>query len=366
MRYFFITLILFLLLGCEQTVSTNKNLEIDRVWQYLRTYSVYVDRIPSREYAQSLSSPEALALSISDTIRYLGSDTVFYFTYYNSNWENVRDGYIPIKIDSRNQRALDTTVYTKKLTDEILYLNIPRFTNKSYSEMLEKSNEAAGYNNIILDLRWNPGGYVDVCTLIVDLLLPMGTHYLNTLHRSSEVGLTEDITVDTAAWIVSGNGSTGWQNKNIAILMNEYSASASEILIEALKSDSVSSRMFGKKTFGKGIGQVRLYFTTTSGGGLSVSTLKFLGVDNSSYHTIGIDPDIDIDGDNLTNDNNQVIAAAQYLDPSFDSNLYNSELSDIIQAVENRHAPYRRSLIRGIYSEFRPLAIVGEIFVEEF
>lgn len=365
MRYLLIIYLAFLLLGCEQPVIDNSDLEVDRVWQYLKTYSIYTDKIPSREQAQIMDSPELVALSVMDTIRYLDSDTIFYFTYYNSNWQYVRDGYFPIQHLPRNSRALDTTVYAQKLTDDILYLNIPRFTSSAYSEMLNKSSAASLYDNIIIDLRWNPGGYVDVCTLMVDLLLPLGTHYLKALNRSDDVDINGIAKVDTADWVVGTNGNLGWQNKKIAILMNQYSASASEILIEALKSDSVESRMFGTKTFGKGIGQIHLYFHSTSGGGLSVTTLKFLGTDNSSYHTVGIVPDVEITGDHSMNDIDQVIAAAQYLDPSFNSVQYAAELLSIIEAVENRHAPYGRSARWESNVSFRPMAIVDEIFVEE-
>lgn len=365
MRYLIILILLCFLYSCEQSEPDNLKLEIDRVWQYLKIYSIYSDKVPTRLEAQNIGSPEYVALSVIDTLRYLDGDTIFFFTYYDSKWENVRDGHFPRQYYPRNSRAIDTTVYAQKLTDNILYLNIPRFTSSAYSEMLAKSSGASLYSNVILDLRWNPGGYVDVCTSMVNLFLPKGTHYLNALYRSEDVSLNDVISVDTTAWVVGYNVTNGWQNKNIAILMNGESASASEILIEALKSDSVNSRMFGKKTFGKGIGQVHVYFYTTSGGGMSITTLKFLGVDNSSYHSVGIEPDVVIEGDNSITFNDQVIAAATYLDPSFNSNQYAAELEGIRQAVINRHFSYRQLPSDESYKRFRPLAIVEEIFVEE-
>lgn len=366
MRFLIIIFLYFFLSGCDQTSSyDNSNYEIDRVWQYLKKYSIYIDRIPQRVDAQKYNSPEQLSLNIMDTIRYPGTDTVLHFTYYDEYWENVKDGHVPGTYAPRLGRAQKVdAVYSKKLTDNILYVNIPRFTERCYYEMRNKSNEASVYDNIILDLRWNPGGYVSTCTSIVNLLLPKETLYLKTLHREGDtVTLTGEISLDTSSWVVKNFENDSWQNKRIAILMNEYSASASEILIEALKSDSVDSRMFGGKTFGKGIGQIHFYFNVTSGGGLSVTTLKFLRVDNSTYHSIGIEPDEIVEEDITYL--RPVKAAAEYLDPTFDELMHNAELNDIKNAILDRHYLSRENLSRSGLDGFRPLAIVNEVFVSE-
>lgn len=365
MRLFGALILAFIILSCDQVAPDNKKLETDRVWQYLKTYSIYTENLLDRDEAQLIENPYELAKSVWDTIRYLNTDYVFHFTYYDSSWQNVWDYNFPIDSIPRGRASVDTTIFESKLTDEILYLHIPRFSDLTYLEILNKKDIASQYENLIIDLRWNPGGLVDVCTLIVDLFLPNNTHYMNTIFRPENVSLTDEAKTDTVAWYSSTRDTDNWRNKKIAILMNQYSASASEILIEALRNDSVDCRLIGEQTFGKGIGQIHLSFLSTSGGGMSITTLKFLGIDNSTYHNKGIVPHIIINGDSTITDDNQLVAAAKYLDPTFLSNNYLNEILSISQEIQRRHDFSQIRFGDYYIKNFRPLAIVDKIFVED-
>ena len=138
--------------------------------------------------------------------------------------------------------------------------------------LLEKGAKA-----LIMDLRDNPGGWVDDAVKVADLFLPEGT-VASLVYRD---GTTEYFTTTT-------------DNKELEIplvvLVNEYSVSASEILSGALQ-DYERATIMGTKTYGKGVVQYVLP-VGTRGAGMQLTVAQYYTPNGNEVHKIGITPDV--------------------------------------------------------------------------
>ena len=159
------------------------------------------------------------------------------------------------------------------------YLRIKQFNANASKEMrdalkdLEKRN-VAGY---VLDLRSNPGGLLESSIDISRLFINKGI-IVSTLSKD---GLKE---------IKRGNGRA-LTKKPLVVLVNEGSASASEIVSGAIK-DNKRGKLVGKKTFGKGL--VQSMRTLVDGSGLTVTVAKYLTPNGTDINRYGIVPDIEV------------------------------------------------------------------------
>ncbi len=159
------------------------------------------------------------------------------------------------------------------------YVRIKQFNANASKETrdaikdLEKK-QVAGY---VLDLRSNPGG-------LLESSIDISRHFINKgviVSTLSKDGLKE---------IKRGNGQA-LTNKPLVVLVNEGSASASEIVSGAIK-DNKRGKLVGKKTFGKGL--VQSMRTLVDGSGLTVTVAKYLTPNGTDINKSGIVPDIDV------------------------------------------------------------------------
>jgi len=131
-----------------------------------------------------------------------------------------------------------------KLTDELGYIKINRFSETTYKEFkvaLEMLIDK-GITSLVLDLRDNPGGYISTTQQIIDEFLVDDQLMLITKNKSGK----EDIT------FASSKGS--FKDGRLYVLMNQNSASASEIVAGALQ-DNDRGTIVGRRSFGKGLVQ---------------------------------------------------------------------------------------------------------------
>ncbi|UOB15999.1 S41 family peptidase [Abyssalbus ytuae] len=130
------------------------------------------------------------------------------------------------------------------LADSLGYIKINRFAESTYDEFLEafKKLQAAGIKKLVLDLRNNPGGYVSVAERIVDEFLEEGKLILFTKNKSGSVH--EEFATPGGLF----------ENGEVYVLINEISASASEIVAGALQ-DNDKGTIVGRRSFGKGLVQ---------------------------------------------------------------------------------------------------------------
>lgn len=162
-------------------------------------------------------------------------------------------------------------------------------------EALKKSEKSDG---LILDLRNNPGGDLRAAVSIASFFISENDQVKTTI-KNGEVKTftTKGIVVyrqDREKRLYGEKvirGTYKW-NKPLVILVNRYSASASEILSGALK-DYNKGILVGEKTFGKGV--VQTIFTLSDGSAIKVTTEKYLLPSGRDINKEGIIPDIQVE-----------------------------------------------------------------------
>ena len=190
-----------------------------------------------------------------------------------------RDGK---KLDFEIERAkIETNPITSKMLEKnIGYLNLPSFDKDVSKKLKEKIDDiiAKGANSIILDLRNNGGGMVDECTQIVDLFLDKDKIIMTTKDKKGNV--QKSITKNKKIYEIP-----------LVILVNENTASASEILTGALK-DNNRAKVIGTKTYGKGV--IQSVFNLSDGSGLKITTAEYFTPYGKEINKKGITPDLEV------------------------------------------------------------------------
>ena len=139
--------------------------------------------------------------------------------------------------------------------------------------------QAANVTGMIIDLRNNGGGLLDASVEMADMILPEGT----VVSIRDKNGAEEAFTIDSEYYDVP-----------MVVLVNGYSASASEILSGAIR-DTGEGMLVGTKTFGKGVVQSVIDFP--DGSGLKVTTARYFTPSGECIHGVGIEPDVEVELD---------------------------------------------------------------------
>lgn len=174
------------------------------------------------------------------------------------------------------------------LDDGIGYIMLYEFAGDCAAEFgTHLANlEAQGMKGLIIDLRDNPGGWVDDAEVIADYFLDKGTLcYLQYKDGSREYYRTKTATTDRIGM-------------PLVILVNENSASSSEILTGALK-DRANATVVGVQSYGKGI--VQSVVTLDDGAGMQLTIAQYYTPNGNAVHKLGITPDVEVhleQGDN--------------------------------------------------------------------
>lgn len=172
------------------------------------------------------------------------------------------------------------TVTYEMLEGDIGYMNISGFQEVTYDQFMEglKALESQGQKGMIIDLRNNPGGLVYIVAEIADELLKEGL----IVYTEDKDGKREEIYSDEKHQF----------DKPLVILVNEYSASASEILAGAVKDHGVG-KIVGTNTFGKGL--VQGSYQLDDGSAIKVTIAKYFTPNGNYIHEIGIKPDFEVE-----------------------------------------------------------------------
>jgi carboxyl-terminal processing protease len=178
------------------------------------------------------------------------------------------------------------TEWIKKDGKSIIWIKLYKFSEQIYNDwpkaveniISEKRKLGSNFGGIILDLRNNPGGYLQASVLVASDFLKEGV----VVTQKSADGKEEKYLVD--------NSRGNLLNDKLVILINEGSASAAEILAGALKSYH-RGVLVGTKSFGKGTVQSPIDFA--DGSGLHVTIAKWLLPDGKNIHGEGVLPDVE-------------------------------------------------------------------------
>lgn len=166
---------------------------------------------------------------------------------------------------------------------DIAYLKLYHFTSQAESDFKEAASEIlkSSAEKIILDLRNNPGGYLHIAKNIAGWFLEKG-----------EVVVIEDFEGKKDEKIYESTGPSTLISYPVAVLINEGTASGSEILAGALR-DNRSIDLIGQKSFGKGcVQQVK---TLSDGSTLKITVANWLTPNRTSISEEGLEPDIKVE-----------------------------------------------------------------------
>ncbi len=177
------------------------------------------------------------------------------------------------------------TVDTEKYPDKgVFVIKLYSFTAQSPAlfQNALKTFADTGYTKLVLDLRNNPGGYLDAAVSMASWFLPEGTVVVK------EIGKTDkDVTLHKSRGPGIFNGKI-----KMVVLVNKGSASASEILAGALSEHGVATLM-GTQTFGKGSVQELLKLTSDTS--LKVTVAKWYTPNGISISESGLTPKVKLD-----------------------------------------------------------------------
>ena len=199
--------------------------------------------------------------------------------------------------------VVDSRINNTVLGPKIGYLRLKQFNAKSPKEMslsIKKLEEQKPFG-YVLDLRSNPGG-------LLEASIEIARQWINTgiiVSTKTKDGITD----------IRKGKRRALTNRPVVVLIDEGSASASEILSGAIKENN-RGKLVGKKTFGKGL--VQSVRSLPDGSGLTVTVAKYLTPNGRDINKNGIEPDIRAellvnDDNKLTNSDLGTLKDSQYV-----------------------------------------------------
>jgi len=181
----------------------------------------------------------------------------------------------------RDKIEVSTVSYEMK--GDIAVINISQFSERTDQELataLESANEQ-GARGIILDLRNNPGGLLDIVVNVASYFLPDGT-------------VVDVVSNEEKLFSLQVHHDRPITDLPMVVLVNNFSASGSEVLAGALQ-DYGRATVAGNTTFGKG--SVNVLRQLSDGSGLYITTARWLTPNGRLIEGKGIEPDYELDAD---------------------------------------------------------------------
>jgi carboxyl-terminal processing protease len=219
---------------------------------------------------------EKVGIVAGDKIIYVGDSLIAGKSIPDENVVKMLKGPRGTKVDLKIERKgasdlLPFTIIRDKIpifsvdvsymiSDDVGYMKISNFALTTHEEFLKGLRElkGKGMKKLILDLRSNSGGVMDAATMIADEFLPGGELIVFTLGKAKP---REDYRATSGGEFEDGE---------LVILIDEWSASASEILAGAVQ-DNDRGTIIGRRSFGKGLVQEPVMFRDGSGMRLTVA-----------------------------------------------------------------------------------------------
>ncbi|MCR5272316.1 MAG: S41 family peptidase [Lachnospiraceae bacterium] len=262
--------------GIGAGISTDKETELESISFIYEGSPAEAAGLEVGDIFAEVDGTDVTGMESSELVKLLRGDegtTVHVKVYRESEGTYVEVDMVRAVIDI-------PTVYSEMLVDDIGYIQISDFgsaTAESFKEAVDELN-ASGMQKMIIDIRGNTGGLVSAATEILDYILPEGV----VVYTEDKYGNRKDYT---------SSGDT-FMMCDICVLMNSYSASASEILAGALRDYNVAT-LIGTTTFGKGI--VQTIYPLSDNDAIKLTTATYYTPNGDCIHGKGIDPDIELE-----------------------------------------------------------------------
>lgn len=200
--------------------------------------------------------------------------TLTYFNEESPELRNIKISKAPVNIPDVECEIIDDTAV----------LTISMFNKKQFLSELYKAItkiEESEVENVVIDLRDNPGGYITYCLAVIDSFI-----------AEKDVMMMSEVTRTNKNTHYSTGEGTSFDN--VCVLVNENSASSSEILAASLR-DNINATVIGTTTYGKCYGQATLFFDKDKY--LVLTTSEAVLPKTPNYDHIGLEPDIYVEYD---------------------------------------------------------------------
>lgn len=209
----------------------------------------------------------------------------------------------PFKVDLVRDKIVVKSVKYELLENKIGYIKLSQFQENTSQELRNALSQLESENGIklrgvVLDLRNNPGGLLGEAIEVVDEFIDQGLIV-------SVKGRTEG---QQREYYATKNGD--FQEYPIVVIVNDGSASASEVVAEALQ-DSKRATILGTNTFGKG--SVQTIIRLEDGSGLKLTTAKFYAPSGRSISEVGVTPDVIVENKSSEDKDEQLDTAVEIL-----------------------------------------------------
>ena len=209
----------------------------------------------------------------------------------------------PFRVDLIRDKIKVKSVKYELLDNGIGYIKLSQFQENSSKELRDsllqlESQNGRKLKGVVLDLRNNPGGLLGEAISVVDEFIDQGLIV-------SVKGRTEGKARDHYA---TKNGE--FQEYPMVVIVNDGSASASEVVAEALQ-DNKRATILGTTTFGKG--SVQTIIRLEDGSGLKLTTAKFYAPSGRSISEVGITPDVVVEDKGSETADEQLDSAVEIL-----------------------------------------------------
>jgi len=183
---------------------------------------------------------------------------------------------------TRAKITVASVTWEKKIVEgkNIFYIKVRQFGDDTL-ELFKQASDEAGNLPVVLDLRNNPGGYLETAVDLASFFVEDG------------VIVTEE-NGDGSKKDFSANRDAVLKNNKLIVLVNEGSASASEIMAGAIK-DRRQGIIVGETTFGKG--SVQILEKLSDNSAVKITVAKWLTPNGSHIDQVGIEPDISVEDD---------------------------------------------------------------------
>lgn len=212
----------------------------------------------------------------------------------------IKRGEQTFEVEVERRKIVVSHIESKMLQNNIAYIQITDFEGGTAKEFETKYKELEkqGAKSLIIDIRGNGGGVVDEAIDILELLCNKGDKLLITKNKAGEEVVTtsekeQSIKVETV------------------VLMDGYSASASEILAGALK-DNNRAQIVGTKSYGKGV--IQTLHQLSDGSGIKITSEEYYTPNNTKINKVGIEPNVEVklpdDIEELTEENDTQLKKA--------------------------------------------------------
>lgn len=231
----------------------------------------------------SVDDVEATSMEVTELVKLIRGEegTTVHLEVYRASTNE----YLSFDVERANVTL--PSVASEMLNEKIGYIRIESFetdTATQFETALANLTDQ-GMKSLVVDLRYNGGGLIDSVVQILDDILPEGM-----------LVYTEDKNGNRQEYKSSGDTHFDYP---IAVLINQDSASASEIFAGAIK-DYEYGTLIGTTTFGKGI--VQMIFPLSDGDAVKLTTAKYFTPNGNYIHGVGIEPDIELEYEYLNPD----------------------------------------------------------------